>query len=75
MTTYTPKDLLTAERHIAEGEQHIVRQEELVTRLRVAGRETATAEALLAEFQRLLKLHRDDRDNIAAALDAATRQA
>lgn len=74
MTSYTPADLLTAERHIALGEQHVVQQEELVTKLRADGHDTAQAEALLAEFQDLLKLHRDDRDRIAAALAEVDRE-
>jgi hypothetical protein len=66
--SYTPHDLLTAERHIAEGEQHIVRQEEIVTKLQLQGADTTVAEQLLAEFHEALNMHREDRDRIAAEL-------
>lgn len=71
MTSYTAEDLLTAERHIALGEAHVAEQEEVLTRLRSEGADTATAEELLVQYQGLLKLHREDRDRIAEALGRA----
>jgi hypothetical protein len=65
---YTQADLDIASRHIFEAERHIVRQEAIVTQLRVKGADTALAEDLLAEFQSTLRMHRDDRDMIAHEL-------
>ena len=61
-----------AERHIAEGEQHIVRQEELLTRLRAKGLPTADAEKLLTIFNEAQVEHRKHRDAIAAAIKGQT---
>jgi len=66
--TYTPEDLIRAERHVAEGEQHVARQEEIITRLQLEGAYTAVAEQLLSEFRTTLKMHRRDRDRTAAEL-------
>ena len=65
---FTPADLLMAERHIAEGEEHILSQEQIITTLCLNGADTDFAEKLLAEFQATLRTHREDRDRIAAEL-------
>ena len=69
---YTAADLITAERHIAEGEAHIVRQEELVTKLEAKGRDSTVARQLLTQFRVSLQVHRDHRDLIADELGRAT---
>ncbi|HWJ39182.1 MAG TPA: hypothetical protein VNR86_10535 [Sphingomicrobium sp.] len=66
--TRTPEDLRMAKRHVSLGEQHVVQQEELITRLRLEGLPTGDAEQLLATFQSTLKEHRRHRDIIAAEL-------
>jgi hypothetical protein len=71
MTSYTQADLQAAERHIAQGEQHIVQQEELLTSLRLKGLPTARAEELLSLFNKTQVEHRSHRDAIAAALEEA----
>ena len=63
---------MTAERHIAEGEPHIVRQEELVTKLEAKGRDSTVARQLLTQFRVSLQVHRDHRDLIADELGRAT---
>lgn len=68
--TYTPADLETARRHVAEGERHIVKQEMLITRLRMAGSSTDDAEALLDKFHDALRLHRGHYAEIKAMLKA-----
>ena len=65
---FTPEDLAMAERHVAEGEKHILSQEVVITGLRLNGANTDFAEKLLAEFQETLRMHREDRDRIAAEL-------
>lgn len=74
MTHYTRADLETADRHIAQGEQHIVRQEELLTVLRARAQPTESAEALLAIFNSTLVEHRTHRAAIAEALDGRAQQ-
>ena len=69
MTHYTHADLEMADRHIAEGEQHIVRQEELLTGLLARGQPIDAAEALLALFNSNLVEHRAHRNAIAEALE------
>ena len=71
MTSYTQRDLKMVERHIAEGERHIVRQEELLTSLRIKGLPTAEAEKLLSLFYETQAEHRKHRDAISAAIDQA----
>jgi len=65
---YTSEDLVIAERHVAEGEQHVARQEEIISKLQLLGADTTVAEQLLSEFQATLKMHRRDRDRISAEL-------
>jgi hypothetical protein len=58
---YTAADLEMVNKHIAQGERHIVQQEELITRLRSKGLPTDQAEELLAEFEATLHEHRSHR--------------
>jgi hypothetical protein len=48
MTHYTQSDVDIADRHIAQGERHIVQQEALLTRLRMQEHPTEEAERFLA---------------------------
>jgi hypothetical protein len=68
MTSYTQADLDMAERHIAQGEQHIVEQEERLTALRTKGLPTAEAEKLLSLLNETQVEHRNHRDAIATAI-------
>lgn len=70
MTHYTQADVEMADRHIAEGEQHILRQEELITRLRMQSLQTGEAEKLLAVFNSTMAEHRAHRAAIKEALRA-----
>jgi hypothetical protein len=69
MTHYTAEDLILADRHIAEGEMHLVRQEVLFTDLEARGQPTETAQELLGHFRDSLAEHRIHRAAIAAALE------
>jgi hypothetical protein len=69
MTHYTAADLAMADRHIAEGEAHIVRQEELLTFLRLRGQPTGEAETLLRLFNETQVEHWVHRKAIARALE------
>ena len=64
---YTAADVEMVESHIIQGERHIVRQQELIDRLRAHNLPTKEAELLLVEFQDTLQQHWDHR---AAMLDA-----
>ncbi|MBB4570937.1 hypothetical protein [Rhizobium leucaenae] len=66
---YTQTDLDMAERHIAEGEQHISDQEMIITKLRIRHLDTEVAEEVLAAFNEMLQVHRHHRDVIAAGLE------
>ena len=59
---YTAADLEMADRHIAQGERHVIQQEKLVLRLRSHGLPTDDAEMLLEEFRALLLEHRSHRE-------------
>ena len=66
--SFTLSDLETADRHVARAEKHVLEQEERLSNLRLKGADTTLAEELLTEFNASLKLHRTDRDYIAAEL-------
>jgi hypothetical protein len=66
---FTLEDLITAERHVAEAEQHVVSQEEILSKLRLEGADTTLADELLANFNATLKMHRRDRDRIASEVE------
>ena len=73
MTHYTSVDLAMAERHIAEGEAHIARQEQILTSLRSGGHPTDDAETLLRLLNETQAEHCAHRDAIAQALEEASR--
>lgn len=66
---YTPDDLQMVDDHIAQGERHVIRQEEIISRLRSRGMPTDAAEQLLAEFRSLLHQHWEHRALIVKDLD------
>lgn len=58
---YTAADLQMVDDHIAQGEKHVIHQEELISRLRARGLPTDRAEDLLEEFRQTLHQHREHR--------------
>jgi len=70
--SFSLSDLETADRHVALAEKHVLNQEELLSTLRMRGADTKLAEELLTEFNVSLKIHRHDRDHIAAELGRAS---
>lgn len=72
--TYTEADLDMAERHIAQAEEHVIKQERIVGQLRAHGHSTEMADLLLEEFTQTLQQHREHRDRIAEELRAAGRR-
>ena len=59
---YSAADLRMVDAHIAQGERHVKRQEEIVEWLKSRGHPTEVAEQLLAEFQSTLVQHRSHRE-------------
>ena len=51
------KYLVQAERHMADGEQHIVRQRAIVAQLERDGRDASLSRSLLQCFEDLQRLH------------------
>jgi hypothetical protein len=52
------------ERHVVEGDGHVMRQRELVAKLERTGRDTTHAKMLLRQFQELQALHIEHRDRL-----------
>jgi hypothetical protein len=71
--TYTQADLDMADRHIAQGERHVVNQERIISELSAHDQSTELAEQLLEEFRETLRQHRLHRDRIAEDLHAGDR--
>lgn len=67
-------NLARAERHLAEGEERVERQREMVIQLRRDGHDTARAEALLAQFLRTLDAWQTHRNAVAGAVSSAQRR-
>jgi hypothetical protein len=61
------------DRHIAEGEGHIARQEQILTSVQTNGHQTSEAETLLRLLNETQLEHRAHREAIAKALDVAAR--
>ena len=59
---FSPADLKMVDDHIAQGERHVTRQEELIARLKSGGHSTEMAEQLLMEFRSTLVQHRAHRE-------------
>ncbi len=57
-----------AGRHVAQGEQLIARQQEIVAELESGGQDASGAKQLLASFQGILQLHIADRDRLEKEL-------
>ncbi|HEX8839517.1 MAG TPA: hypothetical protein VF750_03490 [Sphingomicrobium sp.] len=68
---YTAADIQMVDKHIAQGERHIVQQEELISRLRSRGLPTDQAEELLAEFEATLHEHRSHRTLMLSSMGEA----
>ncbi len=65
---YSAADLELVDRHIAQGERHIIAQEALISRLQSRGLPTDKAELLLRRFQETLREHHEHRDHISEQL-------
>ena len=64
--------LAQAERHVAQGDGHILRQRALIDRLHRDGHETSVAEDLLRRFEEIQRMHIADRDRLRRELEALT---
>jgi hypothetical protein len=69
------RTIKVANRHVAEGKQHVARQREIVAELkRGGGPDLLIAENLLHEFEVSLALHMDDRDRLVLELAGLTEK-
>ena len=62
--------LAMVERHVAEGEVHLLRQRQLVSDLRRDGHDTTQAEGLLAAFEASQAAHCEHRDRLRLELSS-----
>lgn len=70
---YTQEDLKMAERHVAEGAQHIARQKRIITEVARDPRLLNTAQRLLSEFEATQRDHIKFRDTILAEMSGRWR--
>jgi hypothetical protein len=64
--------LALAETHVAQGEEHIIRQRNIIETLARQGHDTTAADELLRQFEETLAAHIADRDRLRAELQAST---
>ena len=64
------QNLAKAEEHVVLGQEHVWNQRKLVDRLEHDGHDATSARALLAQFEKLLVLHIEDRDRLERELAA-----
>ncbi|HEU4626821.1 MAG TPA: hypothetical protein VFS52_18810 [Steroidobacteraceae bacterium] len=60
--------LAQAERHVTAGEHLLQNQRDLLERIRQSGYDTATAEDILRQFERVQASHIEDRDRLRREL-------
>ena len=65
--------LWNTERHVAEGEDHLDRQRDIILKLRKAGRDTMQAEDLLRHFEASQAFHITSRDFLLAELAGSSK--
>jgi hypothetical protein len=58
-----------AQRHVAQGEMHVVNQERIISGLLLRGASTDLAEKLLQHFNETLERHRSHQAQIEAELE------
>lgn len=63
--------LKQAERHVAEGAEHVRRQHEIVARLEKGGHDAGSAKELLGQFEEIQAMHVADRDRLIGELSAS----
>jgi bifunctional non-homologous end joining protein LigD len=61
---YTISDLEAADQHVAEGEQRVARQREIVRELAAYPQACRLAEDVLAQFETALHMHREHRNRV-----------
>jgi hypothetical protein len=64
------RELAQAERHVAEGKEHIDRQMVIIAELERDGHDTATAKEFLATLKQTQQLHESHRQHVLSELGA-----
>lgn len=72
--SYTPTDLVKAEKNVVLAERHIAAQQELLAMMRAAGSPTEGAQELLAKFEADRGRAERIRDWIASGLGDRSRE-
>lgn len=72
--SYTPTDLVKAEKNVVLAERHIAAQQEVLAMMRAAGSPTEGAQELLAKFEADLGRAERIRDWIASGLGERSRE-
>jgi hypothetical protein len=67
---YTLSDLELADRHVDQGERHVLSQQGVLDKLHKLGASTQLAQELLEEFEATLASHRAHREQIKADLES-----
>jgi hypothetical protein len=62
------ENLRLAETHVALGEQHLLRQRELIVELEKGGHDTSLAQSLLQTFEQSQTMHLADRERLRREL-------
>jgi hypothetical protein len=57
-------ELEMVQRHIRQGEKHVLRQHEIIAELTLRNQPTWLAEGLLLDFQATLRAHQDHLDRL-----------
>jgi len=65
---FLEEHLAMAERHVAEGEVHLLRQRQLVSDLRRSGHDTTESEKFLAQLEAMQVMHLEHRDRLRLEL-------
>lgn len=65
---YSLAEFRMVEDHVAQGERHVIRQEEIIAWLKSHGHSTEAAEELLASFRDTLSQHRAHRDKMLRSM-------
>ncbi len=60
--------LRKAEAHVAQGREHVEKQQRLIAQLRNDGHDTTQARKLLDAFEATQKMHVEDRDRVLQEL-------
>jgi hypothetical protein len=68
------KELQEAERYVAEGEDNLRRQRQLISEMELGGHDASVAKDMLTLFERVQVVHVVTRDRLVRELEEAAEQ-